>query len=141
MAIKRHKMRNADKPEKLIYIERNSVEAVLSHTNRGGNASDEDLRSGLFWWKELRDFYLEFDPVNRIIIRFEDILENNSGWIRDLAAFLELQVTDKQIEECQKSLPQAKSVLTRAAKTTSKSTYTDLFPERAAFLRSLQTSH
>ena len=84
VAIKRHRLRPNDSVGKLVLIERDPVEAVLSHTNRADQASEKDLEAGVAWWKSLQDSFENHPTGQRHLVRFEDIVDKGTGWIRDL---------------------------------------------------------
>ena len=134
VAIKRHRLKSIDQVSRLILIERDPVEAILSHTNRNGNASDDDLLAGYKWWSELRQHFDDFDESHRLLIRFQDIVDGKSDWIEQMGNFLSLTPAAAEVDACARELPQAKKVVTRLPQTTSATTYRDKFPEKAAVL-------
>lgn len=133
-AIKRHRLTPIDQVSRLILIERDPVEAVLSHTNRNGNASDDALLDAYKWWSSLRHTFDSFDESRRLLIRFDDILNGRPDWITQLGNFLGLAPSTAEIDACARALPQAKEVLRRQAQTKSSTTYRDKFPQQAAVL-------
>lgn len=134
IALKRHRLQEVDHVTKLILIERHPVEAVLSHTNRNGQASESDLLAGLAWWTQVDQEYDAVAVSHRLLIRFEDILSGTSDWIFQLSSFLGLKTKPEQIEECASQLPHAKKLLKRSPQTTSPRSYRDQYPRQAAFL-------
>lgn len=133
-AVKRHRLLPIDSVSRLILVERDPVEAVLSHTNRNGEASDEVLLSAYEWWSELRRVFEGFDEPHRLFIQFEDILGGQSDWVAELANFLGLSPKPGEIDACARAVPEAKTALTRPAITTCSTTYRDKFPNQAAVL-------
>lgn len=133
-AIKRHRLTPIDQVSRLILIERDPVEAVLSHTNRNGNATDDALLDGYKWWSSLRHTFDRFDESRRLLIRFDDILNGSTAWIKQLSNFLGLTPSPAEIDACARALPQAKHVLTRQAQTKTSTHYRDKFPQQAAVL-------
>ena len=67
IGIKRHRLKPIDRVSRLILVERDPVEAILSHTNRDGKASDDELVKGYKWWSELRLNFEEFDKSHRLL--------------------------------------------------------------------------
>jgi hypothetical protein len=138
ITIKRHRLTPIDKVSRLILVERDPIEAILSHTNRSGNASDDDLLAGYKWWSELRQNFEDFDKSHRLLIRFEDVLDGNPDWITELADLIGLSPTAAELDACARALPHAKKVLTRSPQTTSATTYRDKAPQQAAVLDRLR---
>ena len=137
IAVKRHKIASFDEVSKLVFIERDPVEAILSHLNLASeDISHQTLLKEVTHWQELHDYFVNFSPDKRCFIRFEDILNGSSEWINELATFLELDVSNSEITRCSKSLSGAKKTLKRPPKTKSLSTYREKFPNLANFLDS-----
>jgi len=126
---------------KLIYVERDPVEAALSHTNREDDASEAKLEAGVLWWKSLRDQFEKHPTDRRHLVRFEDIFDGGTGWIRTLAEFLEIRTSDNAIQRCGELLDEARNVLTRAPLTDAPDTYRKKFPDKAGTVDLLLARH
>jgi len=132
-AIKRHQLRDFDAVDKLIFIERDVVEAVLSHT---GGGTERELMAGVLSWKLLQDKFEQFPEERRLLIRFEDILNGELLWIKRLSDFLELDTSHDKEVSCANLVGEAKEVLRRRPKTNSGRMYANRFPDEAAFIAS-----
>lgn len=131
VAIKRHKLRDIDVVEKLIYIERNIVEAVLSHA---GGGSEDDLKVGVRHWKSLRDDFNQFPEDRKLLIDFDEILKGERHWFERLADFLEWEISAEKLSKLESLIADAKKVLERPAKTTSADMYANQSPDEASFV-------
>jgi hypothetical protein len=123
-----------------VLVERDPVEAVLSHTNQGDQASEKDLEAGVAWWKSLQDSFENHPKDRRYLVRFEDITNNGTGWIRGLAEFLEIRTDDEAIQRCAELLGEAKKTLLRKPLTNASDTYRERFPKKAAFSERLASA-
>lgn len=140
VAIKRHRLKPNDRVEKLVLIERDPVEAVLSHTNRGDKATKEDLEAGVSWWKSLQEQFEKHPKDQRHLVRYENITNNDTEWIKALAVFLHIKTKDEVIQQCGELLGEARKVLTRSPLTKHPHTYREMFPEKATVVERFVTA-
>jgi len=131
-AVKRHRLYSFDIVDKLIFVERDVVEAVLSE--EGERGSEHELKDAVRWWKSLQDDFDRFPENRRLLIRFEEILNGEVRWIENLIDFLELEVSGDEALKLQSRMEKGKDVLRRPARTTSAGMYANRFPEKAAFV-------
>jgi len=129
--VKRHRLRNVSGVKKLIYLHRDPVEAILSHT-RG---TKDDLRSEVQMWKSLRSRF-EMHPIHeRLLIQYDEI--NVSDWIFQAVSFLQIKVTEDRISEAMHGLHSARRVLRRPPQTLNENSWANRFPELAQKIRGL----
>lgn len=134
IAIKRHNVKPIDGVERLIFIERDPIEAILSQ--RGKAAADQrtDLEPELEQWMTLHDYYERFPAQHKLRISFTDILAGEVQWVRTLVRFLGLKVSNQSVMAAQNLIPMARKSLKRKPKTSSNTTYRERFPDLAARL-------
>jgi hypothetical protein len=131
IAIKRHSMKPTDSLGRLIFIERDPVEAILSHNVRLGHCSEEALWAGLVDWKRQRTFYDNFVGDQKLLIKFDDVAGGGWAWIKQLVEFLGLKVPASEVRLCAESMPDARGLLLRRPQSTSRTSFREKFPERA----------
>jgi hypothetical protein len=139
IAIKRHKIIPEDRLNKLVFIRRDPVEAILSHTTRAGEASERDLEAGVEWWQHLDDMYDAWPKETRLLIDFEHIFLGHTQWIKELADFLDVAASAKKVQACAELISEAKKILPRKPLTTALDTYRSRYPKQATILETLLT--
>ena len=132
MAIKRHSIKPIDNVGRLILIERDPVEAILSHKCSKGAASEETLLAELDDWKRLRTFYDNFMGDQKMLIKFDDVRGGASAWIEQLVEFLGLKITLGEVRLCAEAIPEARRLLIRRPQSTSPAQFRKKYPEQAA---------
>lgn len=132
IAIKRHSIKPIDNVGRLILVERDPIEAILSHKCSEGVASDETLLAELDDWKRLRIFYDNFMGNQKLLIKFDDVRGGASAWVEQLVEFLGLKVPSSEVRLCAESIFEARSTLRRKPQSTSPTSFSEKYPEQAA---------
>lgn len=138
IAVKRHHLFQEDEFEYLIYVERDAVEAILSHT-RDMPDDEFELRARDFvgWWQSLRLIYENWAPDKRICVVYSDILSAQLGPLVELAKFVGLGGERAERYVRSGGFQASYSALGRPAGSRD---YRRLLPDRAQTLEALLTA-
>jgi hypothetical protein len=129
ICVKRHSLRSIDNPKKIIYLERDPIEAVLSHAK----GSDKDLSSHAKRWYSIKLAFQRHPASDRLLIGFDELL--GSEWLTRLADFLAIEVSRHDIAEVSATLHRAQEVLRRRPQTLEGMPWVQRYPREAETVR------
>lgn len=136
LLVKRHHLKPGDSFDRLVYLARDPVEAILSHTrDLDEDAFSRHVNAEVERWIELRRIYDMWDPEKRLSIDYADLIEHPDTVIETLLQFLGWGGDRLAVGEHWRDT--SRGVLTRPAESHRQAPYSERFPARAITVTSL----
>lgn len=128
-AIKSHvsPTHNESQPNRLIYVERDIVEAILSH-HRDSSEDQLNYLKAVSDWVNLKSYYDSFAGL-KLKIDYVDIAGENLDWIDRLANFMGETVDARDLQKIKSQIDSTPNLLGRPP--SAFDSYRKSFPERA----------
>jgi len=138
VAVKRHKLYGHDNFQRLIYLERPIVEAVLSQCRGMSDVEFENhVEEMVEWWLKLRETYESWRLEHRLKVAYQDIVTQKARSFQAILEFVGLSPSKISRALQTVELEAARTALRRKPGSRN---YEDLYPHRAERVKILVKS-
>jgi len=136
--VKRHKLKGHDNFQRLIYLERPIVEAVLSQCRGMSDVEFENhVEEMVEWWLKLRESYESWRPEYRLKVAYKEIVAQEAQSFQAILEFVGL--SPSKISRALRTI-ELEAARTALGRKPGSPNYEDIYPHRAATVKNFLKS-